>query len=73
MPVSRAHVAEHIRNTCVELRDIATEARFEVLSHILGMAVLEAHLKAIDSRRLAILQERENDCERIKSNLDDGR
>jgi hypothetical protein len=42
MPVSRAHVAEHIRQTCAELREMATEARFEVLTHILGMAILEA-------------------------------
>jgi hypothetical protein len=42
MSVSRDYVAEYIHDACIELRKMATDARFEVLSQILGMAVLEA-------------------------------
>ena len=42
MSVSRAYVAEYIHDACIELRKMATGARLEVLSQILGMAALEA-------------------------------
>ena len=42
MSVSRDYVVECIHDACIELRKMATDARFEVLSQILGMAVLEA-------------------------------
>jgi hypothetical protein len=42
MPISRACVAEYIHDACIELQKMATDARFEVLGQILGMAALEA-------------------------------
>jgi hypothetical protein len=42
MSVSRDYVVEYIHDACIELRKMAADARFEVLTQILGMAVLEA-------------------------------
>jgi hypothetical protein len=42
LPGTRGGVAKHIHDTCLELREMALQARLPFLATILGMAAIQA-------------------------------